>query len=254
MNIALILSGGTGNRVGATVPKQYLEIDGRMMIDYCMETIFKHERISAVVIVAEPSYEQIIRDEIVNLFGARTKSLSSFISGEKRKEALAAKFRGFAKPGETRQLSILHGLEAIRKFASDSDIVFIHDAARPLLSKSMINDCFAAMDEGYDGVMPVLPMKDTVYMSRDGKMINSLVNRDELYAGQAPELFEFGKYYRANVSLLPDRIKNIRGSSEPAVLAGMRIAMIPGDERNIKVTTRTDLDLFTEYTATGRQR
>lgn len=254
MNIALILSGGTGNRLGATIPKQYLPVDGRMMIDYCMDAIFKHDRISAVVIVCDPSYEQTIRDEITDLYGAKTKNLAGLIKGEKRKEALAAKFRGFASPGETRQLSILNGLEAIRRFASDSDIVFIHDAARPLLSKSMINDCFNAMDEGFDGVMPVLPMKDTVYMSKDGKMISSLVNREELYAGQAPELFEFGKYYRANVALLPDRIKAIKGSSEPAVLAGMKIALIPGDERNIKVTTRTDFDVLEEIIASGRQR
>ncbi len=90
----------------------------------------------------------------------------------------------------------------------------------------------------------MLPMKDTVYSSADGKRITALLDRSEIYAGQAPEVFRLGVYYAANVRLLPDRIKNINGSTEPAVMAGLDVAMIFGDENNFKITTKADLERF----------
>ena len=127
------------------------------------------------------------------------------------------------------------------KYASDSDIVMIHDAARPFLSARMITDSLNAI-QGHDGVLPVLSMTDTIYKSTDGRQISALIDRSEIYAGQAPETFRLGKYYEANKRLFPDKIRDIHGSTEPAVLAGLDVVMIPGDERNIKITTRTDFE------------
>ncbi len=87
-------------------------------------------------------------------------------------------------------------------------------------------------------------MKDTVYSSQDGKTISSLLDRSRIFAGQAPELFQLGVYYKANIRLLPDQIKKINGSTEPAILAGCDMAMIPGEEENFKITTGEDLRRF----------
>ena len=144
------------------------------------------------------------------------------------------------------QLSIWNGLRDIFTYAKAEDTVLIHDAARPCLSEALITECLGAL-EGHDGVLPVLPMKDTVYLSRDGKSVSSLLNRQEIFAGQAPELFVLGKYYESNERLLPQKILKVNGSTEPAILAGMDIAMIPGDENNYKITTGTDLKRFREY-------
>ena len=112
-----------------------------------------------------------------------------------------------------------------------------------MLSAEIIADCLdGALD--HDGAMPVLPMKDTVYYSRSGNVVDRLLDRSTIYAGQAPEVFLLGRYYEANRSLLPGRIWEINGSTEPAVLAGMDIAMIPGDEKNFKITTMADLERF----------
>ena len=208
MVTALVLSGGTGTRVGGEIPKQYIEVKGYPVIAYCLRTFLFHEEIDAV-------------------------------QGN-------SKFRGFSAPGKTRQLSILNGLEDIRKYAGDSDYVLIHDAARPLVSAGQISACMEAVRAGYDGALPVLPMKDTVYLSEDGKAVTSLLDRKKVFAGQAPEIFALGKYYRANKALLPERILGINGSTEPAVLAGMDITMIPGDEGNFKITTLSDLERFRE--------
>lgn len=226
MAAALILSGGTGTRLGSDIPKQYIEVCGRPVISYCIEQLSRHEKIDAIQIVAAVQWHETIR-ECLNKYDKNRK------------------FRGFSFPGGNRQLSIYNGLTDIRAYAGDSDTVLIHDAARPLLSLRMITDCLESV-RGHDGAVPVLPMKDTVYQSVDGKKISSLVNRSEIYAGQAPEAFKIGPYHEANRKLLPDKILTINGSTEPAVMAGMDMVMIPGDEGNFKITTAEDLERFRE--------
>lgn len=219
MNIALILSGGTGARFGAEIPKQYIECKGRMIISYCIETFQECEQIDAIWVVADE-------------FWCSTIEKLSY-----------SKLKGFSEPGDTRQLSVLNGLEDIAEWATEDDIIVIHDAARPLVSKETIHALIEETKE-HDGAIPVLPMKDTVYYSQDGVRISNLLERKCVYAGQAPESFHLGKYLDVNRKLLPDKIYTINGSTEPAILAGMDIAMIPGDERNLKITTPGDLARF----------
>lgn len=231
MNVALLLSGGRGSRIGSEIPKQYIEVNGVPIIYYALKTLILHEMIDAVQVVAEAEYEAMIRDVV------------SRIASECGHEELALRFKGISAPGENRQLSILNGLKDIRKYASDADTVLIHDAARPCLSTELINECYEAII-GHEGVLPVLPMKDTVYYSNNGQRVSTLLERNKIFAGQAPELFIIGKYYDANQDLLPDKILDVKGSTEPAIMAGMDVVMIPGDEANYKITTKADLDRF----------
>ena len=226
MNVAVILAGGTGTRTGLELPKQYYEVNGKAVISYCLHTFFTHEKIDAVQIVADEMWHEYI---IQQLFGLPYNE----------------KFRGFSAPGENRQLSIYNALMDIRGYALENDTVVIHDAARPCVSVAQIADCLRAA-KGHDGALPVLPVKDTVYLSEDGKTISSLLERRKVFAGQTPEAFVFGKYYEANRALLPDKILEINGSTESAVMAGMDIAMILGEERNFKITTAADLERFQE--------
>ncbi len=99
--------------------------------------------------------------------------------------------------------------------------------------------------------MPALPMTDTVYLSHNGKQISGLLNREQVIAGQAPEAFRFGKYVKANEALTPERMLEINGSAEPAILAGMDLVTIPGDPGNFKITTPKDLE---QYRAIRRQQ
>lgn len=230
MNVALVLSGGTGTRVGGDIPKQYIEAGGRMLIAFCLDMFIRHERVDAVWIVAARGWKDKILSELERC-GIDSKAV-----------------RGFSLPGDTRQLSILNGLRDIDAFArteypGEDPVVIIHDAARPNLTSDYLDKCIDAM-EGYDGVMPVLPMKDTVYYSESGKSVDRLLDRSCIYAGQAPELYRLHAYLKANEDLLPDKILAINGSTEPAVMASLKVAMIPGDENNYKVTTKKDLERF----------
>lgn len=257
MVTALLLSGGTGTRMGVDKPKQYIEANGKPIIAYCLQCLLAHEGIDAVQIVADEAWRELIL-ECVNVLCVTEPAVgagSGIIQGTD--DGLPAgrdnKFRGFSAPGKTRQLSILNGLEDIRTYASDGDRVLIHDAARPLLSAKQITDCLNAI-EGHDGVLPVLPMKDTVYLSEDGAQVSSLLERSRIFAGQAPELFVLGKYLEANRALLPEKILQINGSTEPAVIAGLDVAMIPGDEGNFKITTKADLERFQEIAAAADRK
>ncbi len=243
MNMAILLSGGVGSRIHSDVPKQYIHIGGRMLVTYALATLIEASSIDKILIVAEYEWYEII------------------MADAKKNQISIDKVMGFATPGFNRQASILNGMQEIlrqiapemlseclncnenREDVANNDTVFIHDAARPMLSQKQIRDCFAAL-AGHDGVMPVLPMKDTVYLSQNGKVVSNLLNRNQIFAGQAPELFRFKKYYQANLALMPDRLASVNGSTEPAVLAGMDIVMIPGDEKNFKITTPEDLERF----------
>ena len=228
MNIGILLAGGTGKRVGIDLPKQFVELSGKMMLMHSFQTLAASGYVDDIIIVADESFRDLIE-------------------GAAEDEENGDKLLGFADPGENRQLSIYSGLKAIEDMGlSDScDLVIIQDSARPFCTTKLIEECLFASD-GHDGSMPALPMNDTVYFSKDGKKVDELLDRSTIYAGQAPEVFDYKKYFEANKALLPDKILAIKGSTEAAVLAGMDIAMIPGDQRNFKVTTREDFERAVE--------
>lgn len=221
---AILLAGGTGSRVGGTIPKQYIDICGKPMIFYTLQKLLMYSKILKIRIVAEEQWHGVVFDCIEQLSGME-------------------KFAGFSLPGENRQLSIRNALVDMHQ---ENDTVkeryvLIHDAARPFVNAKLLDNLMNAMAEG-DGVLPVLPMKDTVYYSEDGKCVTGLLERSKLLAGQTPELFEYTKYYAANMSLSQDQIMQINGSTEPAIRGGMKIVFVPGDEENFKVTTKADLE------------
>ena len=208
-----------------------------MMVTWALKALLECDSVDSVYIVAEHEWRELIE-------------------GDAYKAGLdAGKIGGYAIPGTNRQTSILNGMQEIIRSVdekvdvsamNDGNTVLIHDAARPFVTVKLLNECYEALP-GHDGVIPVLPMKDTVYLSEDGLAVSELLDRRKVFAGQAPELFRLKSYYDANLALLPDRITQINGASEPAFLAGMDIVMIAGDETNIKITTDSDLGKYMEF-------
>lgn len=224
MNIAIILAGGVGSRMKTIDrPKQYIEVKGRPIINYCLRTFQRHKEVDEIYIVADVSWQDYIIDWI--------------------KKDKITKFCGFAPAGKSRQHSIYNGLIACEQSAGEEDVVIIHDAARPFVTEEIIDECIAGAKE-MDGAMPVITVKDTVYCSKDGKSIASLLERSQLFAGQAPESFRYGKYRRIHDAATDEELANTRGSSEIAYKNGMEIRLFPGAEKNFKITTMEDLTNF----------
>lgn len=224
MDTAILLSGGVGTRAGLKIPKQYIEINGRMIISYPLQTILSCGEISRIQIVAAEQWRGRIRAEMERF----------------ARKGFATPY-DFSDPGETRQLSVYHALLDLKEILAEDDYVLVHDAARPFMSQELLRATLAAA-ERHDGAIPVLPATDTMYRSTDGKTLAGCIPRAQIYAGQAPEAFRFGPYLKANEALLPDRIREINGSTEPALLAGLDIAILPGEPSNFKVTVAEDMD------------
>ena len=224
MNIAIILSGGVGSRMGLNIPKQYVMVNEQPVISYCLKTFLENSNIGALVIGVADEWLDFVREHVTKL--SPSKPIY------------------YAKPGETRQYSIYNALNEVRDNGySYDDVVIIHDAARPLVSDVLINRCLDGCKEA-DGIMPVIPVKDTTYLSEDGKHIQSLLNRSHLWAGQAPEAFRFGKYRKVHDEMPREELLMINGSTEIAFKAGLDCQMVEGDPMNFKITTPEDLTNF----------
>ena len=129
----------------------------------------------------------------------------------------------------------------IKKLHPNPDDEFCMPGIGP--NDRIISDCITGAAE-YDGAMPVITVKDTVYQSADGAKIDCLLKRSELFAGQAPESFKFQRYYQIHNEVSDEEIGATAGSSEIAYRHGMEIRMVKGSERNLKITTIEDLETF----------
>ena len=224
MNIAIILSGGVGSRMGLNIPKQYVIVKEQPVLNYCLSTFLNNYAVDAIVIVVADEWIDFVKEHLGKLNPQKPVY--------------------YAKPGETRQYSIYNGLIVMRENGfKDEDIVIIHDGARPLVSDDLICRCIDGCNE-VDGAMPVIPVKDTVYLSEDGKQIQALLNRSHLWAGQAPEAFKFGSYIKVHDEMDRDELLKITGSTEIAYKTGLCCQMIEGDPMNFKITTPEDLSNF----------
>ena len=210
--------------MGLNIPKQYVIVNEQPILNYCLQTFLGNEHIEALVIVVADEWFDFVKEYAVKL--SPTKPIY------------------YAKPGETRQYSIYNALKVVSEngYADDS-IVSIHDGARPVVSNDLINRCREGCKEA-DGIMPVIPVKDTTYLSEDGKHIQTLLNRSHLWGGQAPEAFHFGKYLKVHDEISREDLLKINGSTEIAFKAGLDCQMLEGDPMNFKITTPEDLSNF----------
>lgn len=231
MNIAVILSGGSGTRMGLSIPKQYYEIKGKMVIEYCLETFLHHNSIDSILICLASEWKPCVREVLVN--HPTNKPVY------------------FAESGSSRQGTVINAMEAINRLGvADDDIVLIHEAARPLVSAMVICRCLDAMAYA-EAALPVVPLKNTTYVSRDGKSVDSIPERQKLWSGQAPEVFRFRSYYNVIKNSSTDELLNLTGGTEAAFKAGLKCVLVEGEESNFKITTQTDLAIFEKLLETN---
>lgn len=221
-NIALVLSGGTGNRIGSDVPKQYRVIAGKPVLVHTLERLEKCEAVDGVLAVANPQWEDSI---------CRWKE-----------EFSLSKLLAVAPAGADRQLSIRNGLLAAADFADEDAGVIIQDAVRPLTSVSLLTRLIEELAET-PAVMPVLAVTDTTYTGRDGTWVGGLLDRATLFAGQAPEAFHYWPYLELYRDTPLEQLSAMSGSCQLPYSMGWKVKMIPGERENIKITYAVDLKI-----------
>ncbi|MEO5876535.1 MAG: IspD/TarI family cytidylyltransferase [Streptosporangiaceae bacterium] len=223
--IAVILAGGMGLRVGAGMPKQLIEIGGRPLLAYPIETFGSCPLIDEVVVVMAAGYLE-------------------------RAEDLAGGHR-VLEGGDTRTASTLRALAALGE-APDDTLVLFHDAARAFVDHAVIGRCLTAL-ESYDSVAVALPVTDTIVAVGDGR-VAGMPARGGLVRFQTPQGFRLGTLRRAYELAVAD--PDFAATDDCGVvhryLPDVPIAIVEGDERLLKVTTALDLIVAESFAATYR--
>lgn len=221
-NIAVVLSGGTGARMGASLPKQYMELAGKPVLVHTLEQLERCGVVEGVVVAAAPEWKAAI---------LRWKEDFSL-----------AKLLVVASAGTNRQLSIRNGLLAAEGFMDwdEGSGAIIQDAARPLASVELLGRLVEELRES-PAVMPALPITDTAYTSRDGRWVDGLLDRSTLFAGQAPEAFRYWPYLELYRDTQEEILSSMSGSCQLPYSRGWKVKIIPGEQGNVKITYAGDL-------------
>lgn len=232
MNIAILLSGGIGTRMGANIPKQYIEVCGKPVIYYSLMKFVESGSIDAFIIALDNQWKDYV-DSYVSSMGI-TKPIY------------------YSEPGETREHTIYNALRCAKvEGFKDDDIVIIHDAVRPLVTKSIIDNCLEGCMK-YDAAIATIDVKDTIYQSEAENCITNVPNRSTLHAGQTPEAFKLGKYLKIHDERTYEEISAVTGGAQFAAQCGLKVFLSKGAEINFKLTTPEDLQRFEQIIKEGR--
>src|SRR5579885_395710 len=208
---ALIVAAGRGQRLGGSLPKQYLPLAGKPLLRHSLEAFARHPAIGAVRAVVHP--------EDLDLYQSAAEGLD-----------LLAPVTG----GPTRQDSVRLGLESLSALAPAQ--ILIHDAARPFASAALIERVRAALTS-VPGAIPALPVADTIKRGADGVVVET-VDRQALWRAQTPQGFRYPEILAAHRAAAG---RELTDDAAVAEAAGLPVARVEGGEDNFKVTTESDL-------------
>jgi 2-C-methyl-D-erythritol 4-phosphate cytidylyltransferase len=216
---ALLVAAGAGHRLGGDRPKAFVGLGELPLLAEPLRRLDESSWIDAIVIAAPAGWEEptiLLAEELV-----ATKVVAAVTGGDTRADSVG---------------------RALKEVSTDALVVLVHDAARPLVTDAVVERVLGPLSEGWDGVIPALPLADTV-KSAEGDRVIGTVSRDGLVAAQTPQAF------------VADRLRDayagdVSGATDCASLVearGGRIKWVEGDPRLLKVTTRADLELVTGW-------
>ncbi|CAL9412271.1 SDR family NAD(P)-dependent oxidoreductase [Streptomyces sp. enrichment culture] len=225
---AVVLAGGTGQRVGLAIPKQLLKIAGKAVIEHTLTIFEQADCVDDVIVLMAPGFVADV-EKIVAKAGL-------------------AKVTRIIEGGATRNETTERAIRALGEGLADGEDlnVLFHDAVRPLLSQRVIKDCVAALDR-YQAVDVAIPSADTIIVTRthgeDGEFITDVPDRSRLRRGQTPQAFKLSTIRRAYEIAAGD--PNFQATDDCSVvlryLPDVPIHVVPGDEYNMKVTQPVDV-------------
>lgn len=233
-NIALIIAGGVGNRMGQDIPKQFMYIDECPVIIRTMMAFEKHPQIDVIAVVCLLGWETILQS-YANQF--KITKLKHIYPG-----------------GENGQSSIRNGIFGLTNdgYASD-DLVLVHDAVRPLISQEIISSNIATCLR-YGNAITAIRCAEAVLESEDHFQSESSIPRDKLFRTQTPQTFRLNDMVTAHKEALEKGITNSVATCTLMIeLGGRKMYLAPGEERNIKLTNTEDIELYKSLLHTTKE-
>lgn len=221
---AVVLAAGSGQRVGADMPKQFLVLGDRPMLHHSLAILEACEKVAGIV-VALPAGD--------------VPDLEAF-------PKIASRVQG----GATRQASLQN---ALARLPDPTDTVLVHDAARPLVDQPLIESLLAGLDQSCDGVIPAIPMEDTIKKVSADRMVDREVDRAGIWRVQTPQVFRVQVLQDALAKAVASGLEST-DCSQMLTSAGYRVRVVEGDPLNFKVTRAADLWLAEQILAARREQ
>ncbi|MCR4672241.1 MAG: 2-C-methyl-D-erythritol 4-phosphate cytidylyltransferase [Lachnospiraceae bacterium] len=224
MNTVLLMMGGTGTRMGADRPKQYLEINGKPVFYYIVRRYAKVEEVSAICIVSHGDWIDYVREAISDI-DPGTKNIL------------------VTQGGDNRSQSVRNGLKAIKPFSGDSDVILIHDATHPYVDAEGTRGIIDAVNESGAATLGARQY-DTCYRINSDMDLVSVIPREELVSGASPEAFRFGDLYGIYMGSTDEELAAMTSAGAMALAHGIHMRVIPANVLNLKLTYPGDFELL----------
>ena len=223
MNIALLLAGGVGLRTNQEIPKQFLNVYDKPVIIYTMEAFQNHPDIDEILVVCLDGWDEIL--------WAYAKQFN------------INKLKWVVVGGENGQASARNGVYALENVCKEDDIVIIHDAIRPMVSADIISDCIVKC-RAYGSGLAAMRCQETIIKSQDGIKGVEGIDRGEIMRVQTPQAYRYGKLLWANREAVNRGIVNAVYTNTMMTDLGEEMYFSLGSDKNIKITTLEDIDMF----------
>lgn len=225
MNIAVIFAGGSGVRMGAGVPKQFLEINGKPIIIHTLQLFQYHEEIDKIYVSVLKDYMGYMK-ELVEEY--RLNKVVKIVCG-----------------GETAQDTIYNALKAAEEENPEDSVVLLHDGVRPFVSYEVISNNIKSVIERGNAIT-CTSCFETIMISKNGEKVDSVPYRKETFAAQAPQSFRLKDIIAAHdaVRATETRYDNMVDACTIIRSQGIEAHMVEGNRGNIKVTTPEDVYMF----------
>lgn len=222
MVTAIIFAGGSGVRMGAAIPKQFLEMNGKPVLAHTLALFQAHPEVNRIrLVVARRDFERA--EALVNEYGI-------------------AKCVGLTEGGDSAQESIYKGLKAEAAESAADTIVLLHDGVRPYITPEVITANVAGVRSNGNAVT-FTPCFETLVLSENGKCISDIPPRRMSYSAQAPQSFRLGDILIAHekIRTMPEGYTDMVDQATICWKLGIPINLVPGNRGNIKITTPEDI-------------
>lgn len=228
MTTAIIIAGGSGSRMGQDIPKQFINVYDKPVLLYTLEGFQKHPQIDAIELVCLDGWHDVVR--------AYAKQFN------------ISKLKWIVSGGQTGQESIRNGVFHLEGLCADDDIIIIHDGIRPLVDETVLTDVIVKCRQ-YGNAVTSLPYNEQIFVADDEISTTKYIPRETLRRVSTPQAYTYSKLLWAYKKAFAEGI-GIYGSSYTNTMMvelGERLYFAAGSDKNIKLTTKDDLEMFKAY-------